>query len=421
MNYYRLYPDKNNTIISSNKTLDPYKEINSGKLTIMELHKGKTYSELLFQFQIPEWIKQQWEQMEAVNLKLWDAGAIYSNVLGETRILITSFYEDFVEGNGWSLNPNSAQAGVSNFTKKNDIDAWVEKDLNTNLSKEYQLDGYHDDIYLDVKELIDITKDTVCFKVNVFTNDYTENERIKFIHSKHTRTIYKPYLEFKNGNIIKDDRSEVKRGEINKIYFINQTLVNLAQTVTCNVNTNAVTVQNDSPGVYFIEYTPTDNEDTIKVEWFVNNKKAAQYFSQVKENYLLQEKPVNFVTYYINAGNTANVYRVGDVLRFNVESFIQGLRKFEPITYEYMVVTNNGFEMQPWTECNIYNENIFFFINTEYYFPELDYEIILRINDSGIIKTAKDGYKFKLHSQSGTRLKELNANPYYTRNLFFSK
>lgn len=423
MSYYRLYPKSTNTIVKTNKPVDPYKEINSGKLTIMELHKGKMYSELLFKFEIPNWIKDNWNKVSKVNIKLYDAGAIYSNVLGETTIEVSSFYDDFMEGNGFSLLLNNSHRGFSNYIYSDDEGTlWNTKNTTTD-TLEYRLDKVDQDIELDVKDIIDEDEDFVCFKVNVKHQDFGEDNKTKFIFSKHSTTIYKPYLEFFIEDEILDKRHDFKRDTLNKVYLINFNNEDFNGTITCDVNGTDENVENEGNGIYSVEFDTSSISNIIKLEWFLNGDKIKQDIINLKDSYSLEQPNTSSITSYISeSGNTNNsTYRVGDIIKFDVMSFQKGISNFSYADYEFRVITNTGFEMCPWSKCNVYENKIFFFIDTSYFYPELSYEISLRrIGSNNSVKTNKENFKFKLINQSGHKLHDFSNNPYYTRDWFFS-
>lgn len=424
MNYYRLYPIKNNTILNidgvgtiSNQT----KSLNTGKNPIMELHSGIKNSELLFSFQFPDWIKDQINNNNNIkcNLVLYDSGAIYDNVMGERKITISTFYDDFVEGNGWSFELNNIpHFGFSNFNNRNENDLWSSSDKNLGLEQEYQLDDYHQDITFDLTSMLDGSKDNVNLRIKTKHN-YTEQQIIKFIHSRHTKTIYKPYLEFILNDEIIDNRFCLKSGVTQRVYLLNPNKTDFTKTLTCLANLEEMVVNNLGYGVYFIDVNTTD--EYLKLEWFLDTEKFYEENYDVKsENPFTKNQPIN-TNFYIAPTNNSKTYRVGDVIKFNVQSFTLKGGNMIDSTYEYKVITNNGFTMQPWTKCNVYRDEIWFDLNLGFYFPEMNYDILLRKNNGQNIETSKDNFNFRVLEDAEVRFKQLSANPYYTREWFFSK
>lgn len=424
MNYFRLYPDKNNTLINfegEGLIGKQYRNLNTGKNTIMELHSGKKNSELIFNFQFPDWLKEQIQNNPNLkcNLVVYDSGAIYDNVMGEKKIIISKFFDDFLEGNGWSFELNNTpHFGKSNFLNRTETDLWVDSDKGIWAEYEYQLDDFHQDIVYDITSILDADKD----HINLFLkakHNYYEQNIIKFLHSRHTRTIYKPYLEFILNDEIIDERNTLKKGKSSRIYIINPSNEDFTGTITCNVNSVDSLVTNLDNGIYFIETTP--DEEFIKLEWYLDGVKFYEENYEVLFENPFSPKENNNLNFYIKSNNNQKIFRVGDVVGFEIESFILKKGNVIDSNYEYKVVTNNGFTMQPWTKCNVYLENIWFNLNLGYYFPEMNYEILLRRKEGKKIETSKDNFNFKVIENAETRYKQLSANPYYTREWFFSK
>ena len=71
--------------------------------------------------------------------------------------------------------------------------------------------------------------------------------------------------------------------------------------------------------------------------------------------------------------------------------------------------------MIPWTKAEIYNGVISFKVDTNFFFPELEYEVFVRLKDKEFVRTSNLTHKFRLTEDGPTHLANRNANPYNNR------
>jgi len=118
--YFRLYPSKNNTIYQfydKNGNIETWSSsINTGANPIMELMDGKGTSKLLFNFDIPQWLQDKLDTYTyTANFKLWDAGTLFNPPIRLKNVVLSTFTQDFAEGDGYAFLKPKANTGVSTF------------------------------------------------------------------------------------------------------------------------------------------------------------------------------------------------------------------------------------------------------------------------------------------------------------------
>ena len=90
--------------------------------------------------------------------------------------------------------------------------------------------------------------------------------------------------------------------------------------------------------------------------------------------------------------------------------------------FEYRVMCDNGFEMIPWQKVNTYRGDMWFNFDTSFFFPDINYEVQVRMNVNGVIFTSELVYKFKLaYNKSSQFVSEFNASPYQSRDYQLQK
>ena len=90
--------------------------------------------------------------------------------------------------------------------------------------------------------------------------------------------------------------------------------------------------------------------------------------------------------------------------------------------FEYRVMCDNGFEMIPWQKVNSYRGTMWFNFDTSFFFPDINYEVQVRMNVNDVIFTSELVYKFKLaYNKSSQFVSEFNASPYQSRDYQLQK
>lgn len=251
----------------------------------------------------------------------------------------------------------------------------------------------------------------------------------KFVHTRHTRTIFQPYLEFIINDEIIDGRYNAKGNATNTLYLLNDTGSNFVGTVTADIldSTGAViaspTVNNPSAGQYTIDHVagPTD-KGLFMDQWKIGTEIVARNVYNVQSaNQILTNSQTSNLFFYPNTTYPNQMIRKNDIVRFNVISEQRGVGTVIKTGYEYRIVTNSGFEICPWMPVQVYNSKMFFNVDTSYFYSEIKYEVFIRLVENGTIKTSSLTYSFTLTEDEATHLGTKSASPYQSRDRYFNK
>lgn len=442
MSYVRIYPSRNTTIFKANNGSPQEVNglINTGKNTIFELQDGNNYSTILMSFDISG-IKNLLQQYPfECNLKLFDAGTIFEPSITLKTIDLVYFEEEFTEGDGWFYFGQKAISQAANWQERVTGIPWTPAQPNTfsqGLFPAYQLNEANEDIAINnIENFINIALnnniDFPNFGIRISSNTVDSQTYTKFIHSRHTRTIFKPYLEFYIDDNIIDNRINCIATQSSRFYLVSDTGNNFVGTVQANIvdidNNVIITpiVNNPSPGVYYIDFTPNISlADNIVFDvWDVGGAELTRNLIQIKSpNQILGDDGLKDLFFYPTTTYPYPIIRQGDIISCELVSEIRGKGKVILPNFEFKVVTTSLFEMQPWQPINIYNNKLYFTINTSFYFPNLEYEILVRLNRGNKgIKTSNMSYKFKLIEDTASHLRDKAASPYNNRDyLFFDR
>lgn len=262
--------------------------------------------------------------------------------------------------------------------------------------------------------------------------EQNENVFTKFIYSRSTRTIFKPYLEFTFDDSIVDGRYKAIANSNVRLFLLNDTGVNFTgTTVTASIKDSSdnvlgtPAVVNPLPGIYYVDFTPPMSvaNQVIFDTWQIDSVDVARNVVQVQSpNQILTSKDkISNLFFYPVTNYIHPLVRFNDIVQFEVISEQRGKGIVMSTGYEYRVVTSSNFEMVPWTSVNVYNGRHYFSLDTSFFFPELEYEVFVRMKDREFTKTSHLTYKFRLMTDEASHLASHNANPYNSRDFFFKK
>lgn len=435
--YYRLYPSKNNTIFRNtyNSADESWSlTANTGASPIMELQDGAGESKLMFDFVIPDFIREKITNNNySCNFRLYDAGALYTPLLSMKNVSLDYFVDDFSEGNGFSFTKNTAKSGVSNWLYRQDGYPWAGVSF-------FNIDNYHlnrdnEDLTFNVKPAFDVAiMNSISPKFALRVSSHADDVNVctKFIFSSHTKTVFKPFIEFFIEDTIKDDSSNLVAQNNNRIYFINESGEDFSGAITAAVKLNngqseVLTAEKVKDGVYYIIVIPSEpgsvnKKEYVEVVWNIDGE---GYYKQTilvrAKNQIMSGIDKKNLFFYPTTSYSHNNVRQGDIIPFDVVSQIRGYGDVPDIDYEYKVISSDGFEMVPWTDVSIYRNKMFFYVDTSFFFPELTYEVILRSNKPNYTISSNTTFKFKLVIDAQSHLRTLSTSPYYSRESFFSK
>ena len=237
MSYFRVYPNKNNTLFKnfSGEKILTDGNVNTGLNPILELRDGNSESVIVFQFNLKSIKPLLQSHSYTCNFKLWDAGRQDNSLLKDLKpINVCYFKEDFVEGDGWSFVANKAVEGVSNWNKRDTNNIW--NGVLDNTIDTYQIQHIGDDILIsNIQSSIQDALDNNVnpnFGLKLETTTVSSTIYAKYIYSRHTRTIYKPYLEFYVDDSLQDERSNIYATIPQKLHLLNLSGNDFSDTVT---------------------------------------------------------------------------------------------------------------------------------------------------------------------------------------------
>jgi hypothetical protein len=418
--YFRVYPSRNTTIFrymertGSTTFLYNSDTINTGSNPIMELTQELKDRLVLYDY--------------STTLNIFDAGTLFEPAMKPTQLSISTFREPFIEGDGYSFVKPDYTPGNANWIKRTETDLWQDTafaEIATVLPAKA-----NDDIsvQINVKEIIQ-ANEPIRIAISVPNREYSLGIECKYLYSRHTRTLFKPYLEFFIGDDIEDKAYSCTGGMNNKIYLINNTYEPLAGNLTASVihsdgsNVNAP-VSTFSTGVSYCEIIPpiSTKRTFSTITWEIDNVVIKKQVIEVESpNQFVEEYDPQTLFFYPITPYTHAIVRQGDIVPFTVVSQVRGLGDVVNTTYEYKVTSADGFEMVPWQKVNVYGKKMFFNLPTEFFHPEQQYEVWLRNKTPQFTITSNNTYKFKVAMNDKSHLRNQNASPYYSRHQQFNK
>jgi len=436
MSYYRLYPTKNSTIFKdvNSGTNTNSGNVNTGKNTICQLRDGLSNSIIVMQFDLSSIKDLLLKFNYKCTLKMFDAGATMSPVLTKLKpINLYYFTQDFIEGDGWSFIEDEAKIGVCNWNKRDNTNDWLNC-FSQGLLPGFELNHENDDIVIE--KLEPFIADSLIQEVNpnfglqLSPNELDISVYSKFLYSRHSRTIYKPFLEFFIDSEIIDNRGNFHSTFPTKLHLLNLQGIDFIGNLTCNITDvsgnilETLDVINTGGGKYYVVYTaPFGLSGSIIYDiWYIDNKPIKKNLLQVKSpNVVLPDFDFSGLYFYPATYYQRNLVNKGDKIKFQLVSETRTGGAVLLEDYQFRVVCTNGFEMQPWQPVELYANKLFFTIDTSYYYEELEYEVSIRLKTFERIQTSSSTYKFRVISAGPTNLTGLAATPYDDRNIYLER
>ncbi len=429
MTYIRVYPSKNNTIFKNNLgvTLMTSGNVNTGQNPVLELRDGNSQTKIVFGFDISNIKNILSKYSFTCNFKLFDAGVIYEP---ELKILKTIdlfyFTEDFVEGDGMSFFEGEAIEGLSNWNYRTLGNDWTGCFVD-GIPNAFQLNSATDDI--NISNLQSFITDAISqdknpnFALALHSNTTDVNIYTKFIYGRRTRTIYTPYLEFYINDDIIDSRRNTIATKLSTLYLINQNKEDFSGEVTCRIldeDDNSAyipSVTNLSNGIYQIQFAPviSYSNTILRDVWSIGGVDVFKGMIEVISPDKIIADNYDNLYFYPTTQYTHPLVRIGDVIKFELISEQRKLGSKIVPNYEFKIVATNNYEMQPWTSVNLYKDKLFFKVDTSYYFPELEYEVFVRLKTDDFTRTGLNTYKFRVTGDWATHLADRATNPYNNR------
>lgn len=432
--HYRIYPSRQNTIFkrASGGQAEVLGTVNTGKQTIGELTSGNTQSVLLMNFDISGILPLLTKYPYRTNLKLWDAGVIFEPTITLDTVDLVYFEEEFIEGDGFTFLGTKALSQASNWKERVTGTPWSPVQptyFDNKIIATKQLNEANEDLLFENIESFIATAITNIvnpnFGLRISHNTISDQTFTKFIYTRHTRTVFKPYLEFFIDDTIIDRRQNCIATIPTKLYLLNERGQNFTGTLTVEIQDASETVlftptiTNPTDGVYFTTFTPTiimANTNLFDI-WSIDGIPITKNIIQVKSPNQINKTNLDNLFFFPTTSYLHQSIRKGDVITFNVTSEIRGKGSIVLPDYEYRITSTNNFEIQPWSPVSLYGNKLFFTVDTSYYYAPLEYEVFVRLKEGKNIKTSQMSYLFKLQEDGPTHMAGVSANPYNDRGI----
>lgn len=432
-----------NTFFKKTNTIIEFKDINLGLNPITDICYGNVNTFFLFDFNIEE-IKKYYtgSNMNSLKhtLKMFNCGGFVenrkkeflTNTLSNTsKVRASSFKLNLYKlnqywdcGNGYLYDNNgNGKTFGSNFYNSTTNEEWVGESFKDQLIKEnlitqIQFNVGDEDINLDlteyIKNVISENKENfgfcLCFAED-FLNKTCDDVNFVSFYTNNTDTIFKPFIQSVNTDIISDDRNSMIYGIPSKLYLystLNGENVVLDQKPTCSINGNEIDVKELGNGIYYVEIDDYEkygvltnymNED-VWSNIILNNKKIKD-----KCNYFVVKDDIEDVMFNeceddeyvihvdkITNGETFNPNEkikitINPKVKYKKETFL-GIKKMN-YSVKYKSGVNDIFIIKDGV-MNKKDGSFYFMMDTNSFIPNKYYFDFICYVKNGEIKIFKD-------------------------------
>jgi hypothetical protein len=294
--------------------------------------------------------------------------------------------------------------------------------------KTIQLQSKVDDIIVKNLETYvenSIENDLNCsFALSFDSRDLSDTLYSKFVYSRHTKTIFKPFLEFFINDTIKDDRNTMKVVVSSNLYLTNQNfedIPNLSVKII-NLETGLETepsLNNLNNGVYNYTYTPTSDGEYEEV-WRMGANVIKRSILKTVPLYNFNNNLYSNLYFYPTTYYNKGLIRKGDVIKANLIARNKN-KIFLSSDFEYKIVTTSDFTVTPWQSISLSGEEMFFRIDTFFFYEEIEYEVFVRLKNNDRTQTGDKSYKFRVIYDGASRFDDVHASPYSDRNIYLKR
>jgi hypothetical protein len=137
---------------------------------------------------------------------------------------------------------------------------------------------------------------------------------------------------------------------------------------------------------------------------------------EVKSPNIIIKKNLDDLYFYVASPYTHPLIRLGDIVGFNLIAEDRKKGACTEPNFEYKIFASNNYDMVPWMPVSVYRDKLFFYVDTSFFFPELEYEIIVRYRNNNVTRSSLLTYKFRVVTDGPTHLAGRAASPYNDRN-----
>jgi hypothetical protein len=467
MGIYRTYFDKNNTIVK-----DSF--VNTGKNPVSELYYGQQVSRFLFYCSFNElaekYINKTFDTgnvrhyLKIKNTSNFDVSQTLSennNIVFTNKYRSTSFdlelratKEFWDEGVGFDFAVNALQSSYPEDSTYNTNPAnWYQSTttqpflnpgctLSDTVIARQHFDNGDEDVIMDITDFVNdyllngittgitsgATGTGITYSYSGFCLKYVDesysfsdgNTRAMGLFTKYTQGFFEPFIESVYDDVIVDDRVEFYQNKMNRLYLyvnIDGQLKNLDRLPTCIVNGSAMTVYQQTTGVYYVNVFGDPNIYDTYVEY--NDIWDIIIIHGVRRQPIILKFIPKPETDYFQIGSDvmepvqygislSGINRDEKVPQGNVKKINVHLRK--PYTVaQYDVKTNiyyrlyikqgaNQIEVLDWQSVNkVYNSN-YFTIDTTWLVPQV-YFVDIKVVRNGEVNIYNEELKFTVPSK----------------------
>lgn len=415
-----LYFDLSDLILKINS-----KEIMSGNVISYKL---KMYNaipsdkNLEKEYQVNPLFKQIAQSFDLIAFpinKFWDEGRGYD--LGKQNYLVKSYGQvDYT--------------GYSNWNSATTLTAWNEPGIfnnptasTTNYATQHFERG-DEDLDIDITHMVNnwLSGGSVNYGLSIaFSRPYellsSDTRYMTSFYTHNTNSAFKPFIEVKYNQIIRDDRNQVTNNRMSRLFlylFSGNTPTNYysASTVTIKNSSNVdvytgLQVNQLCKGTYYVDVwmSGTTKGQKFKDVWNgisfnppYDQQNITQFF-EIKDNYYYSnQRDVNdYVITTYGLDNNA-ILSNEELLRIYIDARVNYSNNRPNVNFglEYKLMMNGNVELIPWTDANsaIINGELkcFFDLDTSWLLTNQNYQIYFRIHDLGTHKVLQEKIIFKV-------------------------
>jgi hypothetical protein len=468
MSIIRIYPTKSNTIASG-----PFAAYNSSQNEVMDLWYGggltqngvdfrNSISRHLIYFDLSE-LFGRFNRKEVMSgsvssytLKMRNSvprdillkedlefDRIGKNVASSYDLIFFPINKFWDEGRGWDLAEQKYMTyngdlprltGYSNWDYSTLSTSWDEPGVYSNptastsvfVSQHFSIGD--ENISANITPIVQdwLTGGTVNYGIGIaFRRDYellsASTRQIASFHTQKTNFYFKPFIEVKYDQTIKDDRDNVTNNRVSRLFlytfsggqpvnFYSSSTVNILNSANAVVHANLQPIQK-SKGVYYVDVfmSGTTVGQSYKDVWSGVTFEAGYDLQDITQTFTIQKNYFTSQTPKINEYNI-DVYGIPEggilyndqLIRVFCDIRTNYSIKSPKTIYnlQYKIMLNEQEEVVPWTEVNqvyIDNEkNNYFDLDTSWLLHNQMYKIFFRVDEYGTSRIMEKTIKFKV-------------------------
>ena len=421
MGTFRIYADKTNCILEDQPTK------NTGNNEVAELWYGENgVSRFLVRFDLTDYTTYLDSGIipsgatATLNLKSMPTlDTLEAEMATSFELEVYSADTEWHEGNGYAFNNPDSIADYSNWNSATTVIAWQTPggDYST-LFGSQTFDKGDEDIALELpsdllSESWQTSNNGILVKFSAAHEALTgSTQQIKKIFTRHTNTLYDPYIELEWDSTIRDNSDEIYEENAVKLFCYITSGGELSDPVSvesCNVYSGdpiglvsgytSPDIQKHDIGVYFVDFVGTDlpeNTD-ITIYWNITPLKSGgrsitltSSTTTIGDPWTNTSSPSHSATnYMLTMPNLEGSYTQGERRNITVlarEQYQSSTTVLKDL--EYRIIIKDGtitHGIVPWTDVNYSSGENFIALDTTWMPTGQTYNLELRYNGNDII------------------------------------